>query len=428
MGSEAWELERRYSVPGALDTRGLEPPASEDLHAWSIYRWVLKLRNHGGVKSATVKENSALLRRWYFTAEKKNVSEYFLRKRVKDLQKYFCISYGVFCVINYHSSADTMRQTRTDPKICFSSRQNLNSDFTDSALGSAEKSPLPYGNFQLRDSTVQSILRHPRYGPKSPLANNSFTYLKFGLPRVLPPSRIRDGSSGYDSSEEGRRAPVHGPGTHTSAMRSARSDPDFRQVHAMPRDQASSQINIRENPRLRSASEANLLNTYRPSRRHSMAPTEPGYSHGAPGSETFSMQVRPSIIPMQHPHLQFRGVEASGSNGLPLLRGISLEAGANEVLAVMATTEKEGTLIMETISGRRRIKRGDILLNGRSMSASVLRYLLQLIEQYRIFSKGEFNLQLVIHTFVSFFCFQGLALLTYPQKAHWVQDWRRHKR
>jgi len=85
-------------------------------------------------------------------------------------------------------------------------RQNLNSDFTDSALGSAEKSPLPYGNFQLRDSTVQSILRHPRYGPKSPLANNSYTYLKFGLPRVLPPSsRNRDGSSGYDSSEEGRR-------------------------------------------------------------------------------------------------------------------------------------------------------------------------------------------------------------------------------
>ncbi|XP_015521681.1 ATP-binding cassette sub-family G member 8 [Neodiprion lecontei] len=290
MGSEAWELERRYSVPGALDTRGLEPPASEDLHAWSIYR------------------------------------------------------------------------------------QNLNSDFTDSALGSAEKSPLPYGNFQLRDSTVQSILRHPRYGPKSPLANNSFTYLKFGLPRVLPPSRIRDGSSGYDSSEEGRRVPLHGSGAHASAMRSARSDPDFRQVHAVPRDQASSQLNVRESARLRSASEANLLNTYRPSRRHSMAPTEPGYSHhGAIAFENLPMQMRPSAIPMQHPHLQFRGVEASGSNGLPLLRGISLEVGANEVMAVMATTEREGTLIMETISGRRRIKRGDILMNGRSMSASLLR-------------------------------------------------------
>lgn len=45
-------------------------------------------------------------------------------------------------------------------------RQNLNSDFTDSALGSTDKSPLPYGNFQLRDTTVQSILSHPRYGPK----------------------------------------------------------------------------------------------------------------------------------------------------------------------------------------------------------------------------------------------------------------------
>ncbi|GBP10170.1 hypothetical protein EVAR_74169_1, partial [Eumeta japonica] len=29
-------------------------------------------------------------------------------------------------------------------------RQNLNSDFTDSALGSSDKSPLPYGNFQLQ--------------------------------------------------------------------------------------------------------------------------------------------------------------------------------------------------------------------------------------------------------------------------------------
>lgn len=47
MGSEAWELERRYSVPGALDTRGLEgPPASEDLHAWSIYRYTPAASNN----------------------------------------------------------------------------------------------------------------------------------------------------------------------------------------------------------------------------------------------------------------------------------------------------------------------------------------------------------------------------------------------
>lgn len=70
----------------------------------------------------------------------------------------------------------------------FFRRQNLNSDFTDSALGSSDKSPLPYGNFQLRDTTVHSILNHPRYGPKSPLGSNMYTYLKFGLPRVFPPN------------------------------------------------------------------------------------------------------------------------------------------------------------------------------------------------------------------------------------------------
>ncbi|CAG2061814.1 unnamed protein product, partial [Timema podura] len=104
-------------------------------------------------------------------------------------------------------------------------RQNLNSDFTDSALGSSEKSPLPYGNFQLRESTVQSILTHPRYGPKSALGANMYTYLKFGLPRVFPPSRgPRDGSSGYDSSDDGSPY-LHRQGRNY--LRS-RSDPDFR--------------------------------------------------------------------------------------------------------------------------------------------------------------------------------------------------------
>ena len=57
--------------------------------------------------------------------------------------------------------------------------QNLNSDFTDSALGSKEKSPLPYGNFQLRESTMQSILNNPKYGPKSELGEQSLTYFRW---------------------------------------------------------------------------------------------------------------------------------------------------------------------------------------------------------------------------------------------------------
>ena len=62
--------------------------------------------------------------------------------------------------------------------------QNLNSDFTDSALGSTEKSPLPYGNFHLREQTMASILTNPKYQPHggSELGTNAFTYLKFGLP------------------------------------------------------------------------------------------------------------------------------------------------------------------------------------------------------------------------------------------------------
>lgn len=121
---------------------------------------------------------------------------------------YVCILYTIYIIYTYFF------------------RQNLNSDFTDSALGSSEKSPLPYGNFQLRESTVQSILSHPRYGPKydvhkSPLSSNMYTYLKFGLPRVFPPNSRRDGSSGYDSSEDGAAIRSQRPYTRT------RSDPDF---------------------------------------------------------------------------------------------------------------------------------------------------------------------------------------------------------
>lgn len=62
-----------------------------------------------------------------------------------------------------------------------------------------------------------------------------YTYLKFGLPRVFPPNGVRgrEGSSGYDSSEDG--ASHRGP--RTAAERKARaqylrarSDPDFRNL------------------------------------------------------------------------------------------------------------------------------------------------------------------------------------------------------
>ncbi|CAG4941301.1 unnamed protein product [Parnassius apollo] len=185
-------------------------------------------------------------------------------------------------------------------------RQNLNSDFTDSALGSTDKSPLPYGNFQLRDTTVQSILSHPRYGPKSALGSNMYTYLKFGLPRVFPPNHngsqrsgtpkpktsigsgmksvprvqrqsrgVRETSSGYDSSD-------NETSTNYKYSRKYRSDPDFRMQNLHPSYQHATGVPLAAMQaagarsqwaaaRLRSHSEANLLAAERAHRRRPSA-------------------------------------------------------------------------------------------------------------------------------------------------------------
>lgn len=105
---------------------------------------------------------------------------------------------------------DVHRQKPSDDLHIWSIyRQNLNSNFTDSALGNTEKSPLPFGEFQLGEATVQTILNNPKYGPhknQSEISSNMYTYLRFGLPRVFPPYKSRrDGSSGYDSSDDGIR-------------------------------------------------------------------------------------------------------------------------------------------------------------------------------------------------------------------------------
>lgn len=57
-----------------------------------------------------------------------------------------------------------------------------------------------------------------------------YTYLKFGLPRVFPPngSRHRDGSSGYDSSDDGMSPRNVQQKKSQSYYLRTRSDPDFR--------------------------------------------------------------------------------------------------------------------------------------------------------------------------------------------------------
>jgi len=154
-------------------------------------------------------------------------------------------------------------------------RQNLNSDFTDSALGSKDKSPLPYGNFQLRESTMQSILNNPKYGPRSELGINMYTYLKFGLPRVMP-FGMEEGlahSSGYDSTDEelgdGGETQVH---RNKQRLRAARSEEFLDRTNDDRRGGRNSTAEFRYSLRhqsqgrdrgshVKSFSEANLLNS-----------------------------------------------------------------------------------------------------------------------------------------------------------------------
>ena len=63
-----------------------------------------------------------------------------------------------------------------------------------------------------------------------------YTYLKFGLPRVFPPAiRTRDGSSGYDSSDDGVGGRRSGPGggssplVRTDRYTRSKSNPDLLQ-------------------------------------------------------------------------------------------------------------------------------------------------------------------------------------------------------
>ncbi|KAJ8967500.1 hypothetical protein NQ314_002815, partial [Rhamnusium bicolor] len=298
-GSQGFEMERKYSVPSNPESRAFSGgTASEDLHAWSIYR------------------------------------------------------------------------------------QNLNSDFTDSALGSTDKSPLPYGNFQLRDTTVQSILSHPRYGPKSALGSNMYTYLKFGLPRVFPPNHNgsnrsntpqhftrnastrphtrglkpgsrgpRDGSSGYDSSD-------NETSNHYKHNRKYRSDPDFRLQNIQQAYHGGSppglplaamqQGGIRPSNqwnRNKSISEANLLATEYNRSYHNMDP---------------------------HPHHHLRDPRRNSVAEFGHHHDVVDHRGG-EIMAIMATSQEEGTALLDVVAGLKRPVVGNIILNGQNVRSSNLK-------------------------------------------------------
>lgn len=295
-------------------------------------------------------------------------------------------------------------------------RQNLNSEFTDSALGTGDKSRRPFGNFQLEETTVQTILNHPKYGPrerKSELGSNAQTYLRFGLPRVHPHRLHRDGSSGYDSSEDG---------SPQMNRRRVRSDPDFRQhiIQKDPRPMVETSFGQSEK-RLKASSEADLLRTDKSSKDLSESRAERSYagSHASllsrgsgpdgksdakintfysqnilnakyfPKDNIYSASSEFEINGIRHPHLQVRDLYyeedksstwhtlcGGARTKLRLLDRLSFEVKSGEILAVLAASEREGTALLDVLSNRHRKwrcrLRGDIVLNGLYMPPSKL--------------------------------------------------------
>ncbi|OQR68686.1 ATP-binding cassette sub-family G member 8-like [Tropilaelaps mercedesae] len=375
-------------------------------------------------------------------------------------------------------------------------RQNLNSDFTDSALGTTEKSQRPFGNFQLRESTVQTILNHPKYGPRdrnSELAANIQTYLRFGLPRVHTSSSpsngvaggangrytatanlIKDTSSGYDSSEDGRNrkpttADIHPSSTahHMSTEQLARDQlcqesrgryqpnhhntsnanyvshhygiynrqPSNQQYMILQQQSQQPNHHHKDYTHLggfgygqrtphRSGSEADLIQEDAQSHRSSRWDTfqqppkinginavqnipegrRSAMSHISASSRhinklPFNRDSFYNSLPggpddeigsLKHPHLQVRGLtfEVDRSSWgqklcgrartkLLLLEGLSFEVRGGEILAVVATSENEGTTLLDILSNRVQKYwgdkvRGEFLYNGIPMETEKL--------------------------------------------------------
>lgn len=261
-----------------------------------------------------------------------------------------------------------------------------------------------------------------------------YTYLKFGLPRVFPPhlgsqrshragpgpgkgyinQGYRDssgpgaGSSGYDSSDNETtrgRVPVT-----ANNIRKFRSESDFRTLgmsgvpnrpasHLHPGNvpmsalrQANSRASIAgthmhhqyqqsgarggKHYGNRSHSEADLLagagmagDTIGREYQHRMQGQH--LLHEAPMS-TLAPSRRQSAAAMGliYPNIQVHCLDVNHG-----LRGVSLQAKAGDLFAVMATSSREGTGLLEVLAGLKDRIAGEILINGQRISQHGLRSL-----------------------------------------------------
>ncbi|XP_043201300.1 ATP-binding cassette sub-family G member 8-like [Amphibalanus amphitrite] len=302
-------------------------------------------------------------------------------------------------------------------------RQNLNSEFADSALGSSDKSPIPPGgNFQLRES---ALLRGTPLGPRSQVGADMYKYLKNGLPRVFPPPRP-DGSSGYDSSGDDSPA-----ARRRRRQRRTLSQPDLRlQGGRGLRRFGDSMLPSRA----RASSEADLLSAEsnaspesdedlashgelvaRLERRRPAGGRPAGFAgRAAPDREPPMLNTRlfppDQQLEGNRPQLQVRQLGCERRVARPggwrrMLDDVTFEARGGELVGIMATSEAEGTALLDVLGdcssrGQLRIS-GQLALNGTTVLPARLAERLTYVQRDGTFS-GHMSVRqtLLFHAFL----------------------------
>lgn len=269
-------------------------------------------------------------------------------------------------------------------------RQNLNADLSEFAIGvnKSSNTERPFGNFQLRETTVKNILNHPKYGPRL-RDHDPATYLRYGLPRVKVTQSELGGTS--KSKPNGTMSVIDGPTrqaydtnlTSDSASVSEdelnvknykdrknvrriwKSDPNLMEVqngntdghnhftkqsqdHVLPQSKyiSNSHLHFHANSNAKAVSETDLRfsgNHYPPNFGHKSSS-----SHYGDGINTAMNNAPP-----KHPHLIVRNLYyeidrtstfkrfcGAQRTKLRVLNNISFEVRAGEILAIMATNGK----------------------------------------------------------------------------------------
>lgn len=204
-------------------------------------------------------------------------------------------------------------------------------------------------------------------------------------------------SSGYDSSDnETTRGRIP-----AQNLRKYRSESDFRALGGIIQSRPGSRmhnnipVTALKQPNSRaSIAGTHLVNNYQTNSRYhnNRSHSEADLLNGA-DREIFydydtrmygEMRVDPrsrsenynnAISRRQSSTLIYPNIQIHNLDVGPDLRGISLQAKAGDLFAIMATSTKEGTSLIETIAGLRERLGGEILINGQQVSKRMLRQL-----------------------------------------------------